>query len=678
MSGIGRVSAYSTLLTTIRDLGERQRSVGKLTEQLATHRRSSDLADYGTEARSLLDLRAELVGRAAHLQSLDTVAPRLKATDAVLSKLEKLVAGWSRSALGAAVPGPPRITSVENRNPDALSVSLNLGASSLKQGAGFTITAAPSRTGANGTFDVTVSDGLGGTSVRSINLKTVPPNDGKGYNFRIGGGPGEGAVVNLTFDRLEAASSSHVAVAFPNADALRDRTDNALRDIRQYLNERVGDRHLFAGTRYATEPVTDLTAGKPVSLVTFHGPLVRSGDYYEVTVNGRRFGHQVGPRDPQTRSSVAEALAQQIGAADPPLPVTVQAKDGVLSLTGSSTATPLAVTARLVGGLGVDNAIDPPATLQTASATRPRIDAVTLKGGQVDVGDTFKIAVGVGDPKDPDNRHYYARHPTAPRTLPPYRTYEVSYTVTEADHRAGVTDVGKVADQLRERFGALRPRPPVTMDATGNGATIRLTGSVDPAHRDRPVSFSTTGKVINSPSGGAVTVATPPLSSDLGTGIVSAPALPFYDAERSLRRDSAAAHAKATVPTANGTELAYGVTATDPAFQTLINAFRLVRVAAANPGEAGELMKRSRTMMTAARDGLAALHAGVASNLATLEDSRTTQRAAIAAVTGRIARIEGVDDAEVAVRLRAAMTGLQTGYTVAGKIGKLSLLNFLT
>lgn len=284
-----------------------------------------------------------------YIQSINTAAPRVAATDKVLTSMESIVSSWTSSTTFPFQPGPASVTTPTNTNPDGMKLSIDASKSTLTVGAKYTVTAVPSQQGTNGTFDVTVTDGLGGKTTRAINLGTTPPNDGKGYNFNISGGPGEGAMLNLTFDSLKAASSSSFSVSFPQADQVKDRAEGAMRDIQALLNQRFGDRYLFAGSRFGTEPVTDLTATTQTSKITLNGAVVNTDDYFEVTVSGKTFGYQIQASDPKTLTFVAQTLTTQINAATPPLPMTVSTSNGIISLVGqqpgrSSTCPPASST----------------------------------------------------------------------------------------------------------------------------------------------------------------------------------------------------------------------------------------------------------------------------------------------------------------------------------------------
>lgn len=679
MSTISQISSYSRYLGLVRTLNNGQSNVDTLSTQLTTGKKSVDLNAYGPEVQKLLDLRAELAQRDNYVQNIDTASPRVQATDKVMNQLEKLASDWQSSNLMPFDPGPPSVTSSYNADADAMKVSVNLDKSKLMVGSRFTVTAVPSQQGPNGTFDVTVTDGLGGQTTRSINLNTVPPNDGGGYNFNISGGPGDGAVVNLNFDKLKAASSSNFTVTWPQADQMRDRAEGALKNIQQLLNERFGDRYLFAGSRYSTEPVTDLMQQKQVSKITLNGSFVNTTDYFEVTVNGKVFGYEVQAADPKTLTFVAQTLTSQINAASPALPITVSTNNGIITFVAEEQDQKFDLSARVVNEVTIKNSAGTPATTQTPTTALPQIDTFTLNGTNVDIGDTFEFSVIVGDPDDPYNQKYYNQYPTEPRDLPNYQKYTYKYTVTDTDYAAGVTNVSQVATKLNTLFTSQSPQPPVTLALTGAQFDLTSTSNLSATHPGKTKLFSTEATVTNGAINNTMTVATLPPEAEPVMDIpdVDPPNLPFYDAEYLTKRSNAEAYRKAQVTADDGLNVTYGVSADDQAFQTLIKAFRLARVAATNPGKYNEVIDQSRELMARAQDQVRTIHAKVSSDLKTLEETKTSHKDAMATLTDRIAKIEGIDQTEVAARLSSAMNNLQAAYTVAGQTQKLSLLNYI-
>ncbi|WP_029007954.1 hypothetical protein [Azospirillum halopraeferens] len=679
MSTITQVGNYAKYLGLVRTLSTAQTNVDDLSRQLTTGKKSVDLKPYGAETQKLLDLRAELVKRENYVQNIDTALPRLKATDLVLTQLGKMASDWQSSNLMPFNPGPVSLTSPYNDNPSGMQTRVNVDRSTFTQNARYTVTAAPSATGGNGSFDVTVTDGLGGRSVRTINLNRVPPTDGDGYNFTIAGGPGEGAVLNLTFDQLTAAGSSSFTVSWPQANQTLERVEGAMRDLQQLMNERFGDRFLFSGSRFATEPVTDLMAGKQHSKITFNGASVQEEDYFEITLNGKIYSHQVQAGDPKSISFIAGTLANQMLAEDPPLPVLVSMHNGIITFIAKDQGKPFNLDARVVNSQTVENAASEPTTIQLPSTTLPQVDRFTLTGAGVDIGDTFEFTVTVGDKDDPYNQKYYNMNPDVPRNLPAYQEYTVRYTVSQQDYEAGITNVTAVAGQLAARFATTTPVPPVSMSQANGIITLTSNDNLSPDHPNRTLLFSSSARVVNGSLQNTVSVAKLPVEADPITDVpyVGNPRLPFYDAEYFNSGTNSKAWDKSRVSVDDGYGIEYGVVSTDPAFQTLIQAFRMARVAASNPGQYETYINKSRELMGQAMDSVRSVHAKVASDLATLDQKKDMHKGQMNGVVDQIAAIEGIDPTQVAARLSSKMNSLEAAYTVAAKTQQLSLLNYI-
>lgn len=723
MSTITQMGNYARYLGLVRNLSAGQNSVEELSRQMTTGKKSVDLAAYGPETQKLLDLRAELVKRSNYVQSIDTALPRVKATDVAMTQLEKLASDWQSSNLMPFQPGPASVTSPYNDNANGMQLRVNQDVSKFTVGAQYTVTAIPSATGTNGSYDITVTDGLGGRTMRTINLKTVPPNQDGGYNFEISGGPGAGAVLNLTFDKLEASGNSRFTVTWPNADQMRDRVEGALTSVRQLLNERFGDRFLFSGSRFGTEPVGDLLATKQHSVVTLNGYNTNTEDYFEVSIGGQTFSYQAltsnsyqlrangvlttytdngasydvtvndgvttttttvaSPLSPAMRNTVtfvAQTLTKHINAnAAPALPMTVTTANGMIHAIANQQGKPFDISARVVNGATVDNTVNAPDHVRAPTTALTQIERITLNGVDVDIGDTFEFSVEVGDPDDPYNQKYYNQYPDETKDLPPYQKYTYKYTVTPADFAAGTTTVTAVAAKLQTQFNTQTPTPPVTLSNSGGMLTLTSTNTLSTAHPNYSSLFTSSARVIDSSVNNSVTVSTLPPEADALTDVPyqGPPNLPFYDAEFLTKKTNAKAWEKSKVTADDGLGLDYGVVSTDPAFQTLVQAFRMARVASANPGKWEELVTKSRELMSQAKDMMRNVHAEVASDQATMQQSLDAHKNAMSTVTERIASIEGIDQTEVAARLRASMNALEAAYTVAGQTQKMSLINYI-
>jgi flagellin-like hook-associated protein FlgL len=157
---------------SIQQIRDAQIILGDLSNQLATGKKSVDLAGYTlTENRRLLDFSAQLTQRQSFLDSTKTAEPRLKVYDSALTSLDTL-------------------------------------------------------------------------GNQALNLVNTTQN---------------GDIASAT--------------------ALSDQLKGFLSNVQYYLNQKVGDRFIFAGSRYATTPVTDLTAmAAPTNTTIVNNPVLPEYD----------------------------------------------------------------------------------------------------------------------------------------------------------------------------------------------------------------------------------------------------------------------------------------------------------------------------------------------------------------------------------------------------------------
>lgn len=678
MSTISPLGSYARSLSTLRTFNAGQERVDTLSRQLSSGKLSTDLKPFGAETDRLLKLRTELVQKTAFVNTIDSVTVRMKAADLALDRMTDLAREFTSQALMPSNPGEVQISRPENLEPEKMAIQVNEPLSSFRVKATYTVTAVPSEQG-HGNFDITINDGLGGRSVATLNLDSVPPGDGLEHQFKISGGPGEGATLNLTFNALTSAAVSRFSVNWPGVETLKDRIHATMTEVRNLLNERVDDRYLFAGSRYGTEPVTELAASKQVSRVTLDGQPGRAGDRYQVVVNERTFDYVSTGLEP-SMSAIASNLASQMITADPALPMMVTTSNGVITMTARDINAPFTLTADVLQPPAIVNEANAVTTVPTDYDSSPaaiQSDQVTLIGPaatpNLDIGDTFRVKVSLGDPNDPFNARYYQQHPDAPQTRAPYQTFEVAYTVTRDDYfNNGIQTVTAAAGQLATLLNAQSPPFPVTAGATNGVITLTANQANLP--------FATESTVLNGRVRNTATAATlpPDIESLSDTAVEPFPRMPFYDADFKPNADKPAAWDKATVTIDDALKVTYGITSTDPAFQRMVSGLRQALAAVERPGDYRENIEKARDLFVQSKDGLQVLASRNAGHLGTLETTKDIHLAVKARVTEQIAKIEGIDQTEVATRLAAATASLEASYTVSARTQQLRLINFLT
>jgi len=704
MTSIPSVGFLAGQLSTVRTLTSQSDSISRLSEQLNTGKKSSNLQAFGIETQRLLDLRTDHVQRKAHVTSIETAKPRIKAADLVLERLQGIAGDLTSSSQLPINPGPVRVSRVHDEDSDKMQVTVDPSRSRFLQATEFRVTAVPSSTGTNGTYDITVSDGLGGRTQQTINLSEVPPGDGYNHTFTLSGGPGDGAQVNLTLDNLSSASTSTFSVRWPETETTRSLLNGYLEEVQNLLNERVGDRYLFSGSRYSTEPVRDLsTAHKQVTKVTIDGVLGRADDIFTVNINGHSFPYKTTGLESTDEDGLQEIARQlqldieaqkdafeaalnaaeasgdtraiQVAQRDvDELDVLVGSKDGILTFTGTKLGQTFEVETSVTNAPDLDNEADV-TTTQDADTTQPQIDSIDFTGATVDIGDTFKVKIHIGDPDDPYNEKFRLNNPDATEEPPLFREFEVAYTVTPEDFQTGtVTTPDDVVDKLATALGTVTDLPVTVTAPPPAGSTLELTGN----DNDEP--FTTTVEVIDGDRPNSMTVATLPpeaMPADIRTDPTEDPDLPFYDAEYETEIRNSKAFEKAKVTAEESLSVTYGITSNDPAFQKLVAALRQVRSALDNPGAYEQLISQARVMLADARADLSGLQSDNAAALGTLEQSLQRHADANANLEKQIADIEGIDQTEVAARLNTSINSRDTTIRVLGRVTQLSLLDVL-
>ncbi|OYQ37393.1 hypothetical protein CHU95_01485 [Niveispirillum lacus] len=685
-----RISAYGSYINTIRTLTGGQSTIDDLSAQLNTGKKSTDVSFYGTQSQRLLDLKSELVRRQSYSQTIDQTMTRVKSYDKLMERMADMATELASTTRLPQGPGAPRVSTVVNQSSGAMKVAVDLTNSSFKAEATYTVTSTPSRNGPVGSFDVTVTDGLGGRATNTINLKQIPPQVDSD-RFIISGGPGDGAVIKLNVESLEGSGISSFDVTWPELASTREVVRGMTVELESLLNERVGDRYLFAGSRYNTKPVDDIVAAKQITRSTLIGERGNVGDTYEMVLNGKRFtytttGNEGSLEEALTNSSGTGLVDQMRAFSDPPFNVTLSVSNGMVTAIGNDVKERFTLTSSVyesgthantvlpaVAAIDADNA---PFTVQEASDSQPQIDNVKLHSAQADIGDVFNMSVGA---------RTIVQNENAPPQIIITPPTKYSYVVGPKDF-----------DELKE-YNATQPANAqlsmsgwVAQKLTGQinaDSTSTVTASIDPADETNIIltaknnnsQFQTTADINNSGNRTKlITREIPPLAEqDTFEGIVDPPGLPFYDTQYQTSRQVSAAYDTAQLQVDDNLTVRYGVSSNDPAIQKLVSGLRRLTAAISRPGDYSKLMEEGRNLLTDAQNQLRGVHARVVNAAATMDNAQSRHQDGVAKAQNELAGIEGIDQNEVAVRLQAALSTQQASYTITGRLQSLSLINFL-
>ena len=157
------------------------------------------------------------------------------------------------------------------------------------------------------------------------------------------------------------------------------------------------------------------------------------------------------------------------------------------------------------------------------------------------------------------------------------------------------------------------------------------------------------------------------------TPAVALPASPITTADPSLyyRGDDVRLTARADADL----EIGYGVTAGEGAFADLIAALGQARAAHLADDRAG--LQAAMTDLTMALDGVGDLRARLGTAAARLEKVAEGHRSTVVYLDDLVSGIEDADLATLMTRIAADQTSLEAGYTIAGRLSRLSLADYL-
>ncbi|MFV3076082.1 hypothetical protein [Niveispirillum fermenti] len=679
------ISSYASYLNLVRTVTGGQRNIDTLSQQLSSGKQSTDVAFYGVQTQRLLDLRTELVRRQSYTQVIDQTSTRVQSYNTIMERMADMASELTSTTRLPAGPGAVRVSTVNNATAGSMKVSVDLTNSRFMAEATYTVSAIPSRSGPPGSFDVTVSDGLGGVATNTINLKQVPPQV-DADRFTITGGPGDGAIVKLNIEKLEGSGISSFDVSWPELTATKEIIKGMTAELQSLLNQKVGDRYLFAGSRYDTVPVGDLISAKQINRVTLVGERGDVGTTYEMTLNGKRFTYVTTGQEQSLNealtNSTGTGLVDQIKAYQPPLNVTASVLNGVVTVTGNDPKEGFTLATNVYEPGRHNNRIEAsplaidgdtaPFTIQTASETQEQIDHVKLHGAEADVGDVFNISIGA---------RTIVQNDGAPEQVVIAGPTEYSYVV-------GPKDFDEIAAMPAPQPSMSAFVATKLMDQINADGTSPVVASIDPADdtnivltaKENNSQFQTEASINNAGNRTMlVNNKLPPLAEHGDfTSTTRPPDLPFYDTQYAANATSTAAYDIARVQVDDGYTVSYGVTSNDPAIQKLVNALRSLTAAVARPGEYSQRMNEARDVLTGVTGELRGAQARVANANTAMENVRSRHQDALTKAKNELAGIEGIDENEVAVRLKAAMSSQEATYTVASRANSLSLINFLT
>lgn len=123
--------------------------------------------------------------------------------------------------------------------------------------------------------------------------------------------------------------------------------------------------------------------------------------------------------------------------------------------------------------------------------------------------------------------------------------------------------------------------------------------------------------------------------------------------------------------------VSYGISSNDPAFQNLILGMRWAYAATQDQANYSTYMAQAVQLLNTAQTGLYKLQADNSANTAQVTTATNDHKTFLAIIQGNQDDIQSADKASVAAQITALESQIQASYTVTAKISQLSLANYL-
>lgn len=355
--------------------------------------------------------------------------------------------------------------------------------------------------------------------------------------------------------------------------------------------------------------------------VEFDGPFGDAGDVYEINFTAPVAGpFTVTTTAVDDELSIAQKFAGLINAAG--IGVTASIKSGQLNLTSDTPGTPFTYTAALTTDVGqvTANPVTTTTVANIVAGPLPQIDTISLSGPVGRKGDVYELTVNG----------------------------RVVRYVTDGSER----DMDAIAIHLTALVNAATPAMPVTATAGTTG-----TGTFS-------IQATTPGVVLET----SLQVIKP--------YTVPNPVAPDYN-EHQERFDSANAWERTKVTIADQLTIRGSFSANETAIQKLQLALRYAQSGVNDLDNYQDKIEIAKSLAREALEGIRALHADNTVNDAVIGATTLSHQTTINLSKDSNAKIEGIDQAEVAAKLDVVQLQLQAVFAAVGTTNQLSLVNFI-
>lgn len=453
---------------------------------------------------------------------------------------------------------------------------------------------------------------------------------------------------------------------------LQSQAQSYLEQLTSDLNEQIGGRYIYAGSRYTTAPVIDLstlTTAPSIPFTPVTSPTLPDYDsqYTAVTMNNvpASGNFQVG-NSKISWSSIVAGNVTSVDVNGTPTAVTVtgltQPATTPAEVASNLQATINQVSSQISDFSGLSATVDGATVSLTASAVAQQpsltvnsaptgdfqVGGASIAWSAIESGTVSSITVnGVSTPVTVNGL-------TQPATTPTQIAANLASTINQLSTQVSqFSGLSATASGAGVNFYATPNTPAINPDEGGVPSEITW-------------SAGTSGTAIIPDQGGT----SGDTSWSSGTDGTSSQTI----------ASSAGAYTEDSVAIDSSTSVTYGVTSNNPAIQQLVAGLQFLNAATQSGVSASSYktdMAQANTLLTTALSGIQALNAGVASNQNILDTETSTQNADITNLQNQLSNLQSVNLTQVGTEINTMQTQLQASYSATAALEQLSILKYL-
>jgi flagellin-like hook-associated protein FlgL len=510
------------------------------------------------------------------------------------------------------------------------------------------------------------------------------------------------SMYDTTMTDIEKFAAQGISLATQNQTFDSTKVDNVdlqatnyLKELTNDLNQQIGGRYIYSGTRYNKAPVIDLSTvtGTPTATPTSNSALPT----YDVDYNNATsFQINSTPSNNLTIGNVGIAWST-LATGGPVANVLVNGVPTALTtpvaLPAAATPTALANNvATLFNAIATDPVLAGQGISQLSITAASGAVTMNFNGStplpvQPTTGGTAGQITWLGGPKPDGTISETFTSPAFTLTGLPTGNFKISnVSIPWSDIAAGsVTSVDVAGSPFPVTVSGLSTGG-TTADLTANLASVlnQIASQVPAGSNLSTLSANATGTGVSLNWGAGTPQAVTPDGSPGGsTGEILWDLGSTPDGTVTQTPSSSIpAWTEDTALIDSGFSVQYGITSNDPAFQKLINGLRFIN-AAVTAGKAGNTatyqsdMQQASTLLTDALAGIQSLHSQAINNQNTMKNETDLHNQNITDLKNQLTNIQQVNLTQVGTEINLLQTQMQASYSSTASIQQLSLVKYL-